>query len=61
MTSICWSSSKARSACSILYMFIHVQDFIGGLLAGAQVNLVMREAIYEELKEDIYGEAVNVL
>ena len=44
-----------------MFHFIHVQDFIGGLLAGAQVDLVMREAIYEELKEDIYGAAVNVL
>ena len=44
-----------------MFHFIHVQDFIGGLLAGAQVDLVMREAVYEELKEDIYGEAVNVL
>ena len=44
-----------------LFHFIHVKDFLGGLLEGAHVDLVMREAVYEELKEDIYGEAVNVL
>ena len=44
-----------------LFHFIHVKDFLGGLLEGARVDLVMREAVYEELKEDIFGEAVNVL
>ena len=44
-----------------LFHFIHVKDFLGGLLKGAHVDLVMREAVYEELKEDIYGEAINVL
>jgi predicted nucleotidyltransferase len=44
-----------------LFHFIHVKDFLGGLLEGAHVDLVMREAVYEELKEDIYLEAVNVL
>ena len=44
-----------------LFHFIHVKDFLGDLLDGAQVDLVMREAVYEELKEDIDGEAVNVL
>ncbi|MCH2504013.1 MAG: nucleotidyltransferase domain-containing protein [Dehalococcoidia bacterium] len=44
-----------------MFHFIHVQDLIGSLLAGARVGLVMREAIYEKLKEAIYGEAVNVL
>jgi len=43
-----------------MFHFIHVQDFIGGPLAGARAELVTREAIYEELKEDIYGEAVAV-
>ena len=44
-----------------LFHFIHVRDFLERLLNGAQIDLVMREAVYEELKEDIYGEAVNVL
>lgn len=44
-----------------LFHFIHVKHLLGDLLEGVQVDLVMREAVYEELKEDIYGEAVNVL
>ncbi len=44
-----------------LFHFIHVRDFLEQLLQGAQIDLVMRDAVYEELKEDIYGEAVNVL
>jgi len=44
-----------------LFHFIHVRNFLEHLLNGAQIDLVMREAVYEELKEDIYGEAVNVL
>jgi len=44
-----------------MFHFIHVQDFIGGLLAGARADLVTREAIYEELKEDIYSEAARLL
>ena len=44
-----------------LFHFIHVKDLLGDLLEGAQVDLIMREAVYEELKEDIYGEAINVL
>ena len=44
-----------------IFHFIHVKNWLGDLLEGAQVDLIMREAIYEELKEDIYGEAVNVL
>ncbi len=44
-----------------LFHFIHVKDFLGELLQGAHVDLVMREAVYEELKEDVSGEAVNVL
>ena len=44
-----------------LFHFSRVKDFLGDLLEGAQVDLVMREAVYEELKEDIFEEAVNVL
>jgi predicted nucleotidyltransferase len=44
-----------------LFHFIHVKDFLEHLLNGAQIDLVMREAVYEELKEDIYEEAINVL
>lgn len=44
-----------------LFHFIRVRDFLAHLLDGAQIDLVMRDAVYEELKEDIYGEAINVL
>ena len=44
-----------------LFHFIHVQDLIKDLLNGAEVDLVARDAVYEELREDIYGEAVDVL
>ena len=44
-----------------LFHFIHVQEFLKDLLGGAEVDLVVRDAIYEELKNDIYGEAVDVL
>ena len=44
-----------------LFHFIHVQDFLGDLLGGAEVDLVIRDAVYEELRDDIYEEAVNVL
>ena len=44
-----------------LFHFIHVQDFLRDLLGGAEVDLVIRDAVYEELRDDIYEEAVNVL
>ena len=44
-----------------LFHFIHLQNFLGDLLGGAEVDLVIRDAIYEELRDDIYKEAVDVL
>ena len=44
-----------------LFHFIHVQDFLADLLDGADVDLVMRDAVYEELRDEIYEEAVDVL
>ena len=44
-----------------LFHFIHLQDFLGDLLGGAEVDLVIRDAVYEDLRDVIYGEAVNVL
>ena len=44
-----------------LFHFIHVKRFLGDLLDGAEVDLVMRDAIYEELRDVISGEALNVL
>ena len=44
-----------------LFHFIHLRDFLEDLLGGAEIDLVIRDAVYEELRDDIYGEAVNVL
>ena len=44
-----------------LFHFTHVQDFLKDLLDGVEVDLVIRDAVYEELRDDIYTEAVNVL
>ena len=44
-----------------LFHFIHMQEFLGDLLGGAPVDLVVRDAVYEELRDVIYGEAVDVL
>ena len=44
-----------------LFHFIQLKDLLKDLLGGAEVDLVVRDAIYEELKDDIYEESVNVL
>ena len=44
-----------------LFHFVRVQRLLGELLGGAEVDLVLRDAVLDELKEDVYGEAVNVL
>ena len=44
-----------------LFHFIHLKDLLKDLLGGAEVDLVVRNAIYEELKDDIYEESVNAL
>jgi len=44
-----------------LFHFIHVQNYLKDLLGGAEVDLVIRNAVFEELKDRIYGEEVNVL
>ncbi len=43
------------------FHFFDVQEYLQKLLAAPQVDLVMRDAVIEELKEDIYAEAVHVL
>lgn len=43
-----------------LFGFIGVKEYLENLL-GCKVDLVSRRAVIEELKEDIYREAVNVL
>lgn len=44
-----------------LFKFVRVKAYLEELLGGAEVDLVSRDAVYEELRDDIYGEAVNVL
>ena len=44
-----------------LFHFIHVKDILKELLGGVEVDLVIRDAVYDELKDDIYTEAVNVV
>ena len=44
-----------------MFQFIHVNNFLKDLLAGVEVDLVAKDAVYEELRDDIYGEAVDVL
>ena len=44
-----------------LFHFIHLRDLLKELLGGAEVDLVVRDAVYEELKDDICGESVDVL
>ncbi|MCX5676573.1 MAG: nucleotidyltransferase domain-containing protein [Planctomycetota bacterium] len=43
------------------FHFLEVQEFLESALYPAKVDLVVRDAVFEELKEDIYGEAVHVL
>ena len=43
-----------------LFKFVHVKEYLESIL-GCPVDLVTRDTVYEELKEDIYGEAVDVL
>ena len=43
-----------------LFKFVRVKEQLEMIL-GCSVDLVMRDAVFEELKNDIYGEAVYVL
>lgn len=43
------------------FHYIDVQEYLEKILSVRKVDLVLRHAVFEELKEDIYGEAVNVL
>jgi uncharacterized protein len=44
--------------------YFHVfrtEDFLEEKLGGIKVDLVLRNAVIEELKEDIYGEAIEIV
>ncbi|MFH1861605.1 MAG: nucleotidyltransferase family protein [bacterium] len=43
------------------FHFFDVQEYLQKLIPAPKVDLVMRDAVYEELKEDIYAEALDVL
>lgn len=43
------------------FEFFDLQDFVSELLGGADVDLAVRGAIVDELKEIIYGEAIDVI
>ncbi|MBD3266214.1 nucleotidyltransferase [bacterium] len=44
-----------------LFQFIELQQYLENLLGVEKVDLVTRHTVIEEIKEDIYSEAVNVL
>ena len=44
-----------------LFHFIHVKDRLKDILGGVEIDLVIRDAVYDELKDDIYTEAVDVV
>ena len=44
-----------------LFHFVHGHDLLKDILGGVEVDLVIRDAVYEELKDEIYTEAVNVV
>jgi hypothetical protein len=43
------------------FHFLEVQEYLQEILHVAKVDLVMRQTVFEELKEEICGEAVDVL
>jgi uncharacterized protein len=43
------------------FHFVDVKDYLERVLGVAKVDLVMREGVIEELKSDIFEEAVDVL
>jgi hypothetical protein len=43
------------------FQFLEVREFLESVLYPAKVDLVVRGAVFDELREDIFGEAVNVL
>jgi predicted nucleotidyltransferase len=42
------------------FHFMEVQEFLESVLYPAKVDLVVRASVFDELREDIFGEAVNV-
>ena len=43
------------------FRLFHLQDFLQRMLGGAEVDLVLRQAIIDDLKDIIDGEAIHVV
>jgi predicted nucleotidyltransferase len=43
------------------FKFCELEDFLSDVLGGAEVDLVLRRAVIEDLKDVIYGGAVDVI
>ncbi len=43
------------------FMFCELQDFLSDVLGGAEADLVLRHAVMDDLKDIIYGGAVDVI
>jgi predicted nucleotidyltransferase len=43
------------------FHLFHLQDYLENLLGGAKVDLVLRQAVINELQDAIYGEAMDAL
>ena len=43
-----------------LFEFVGIQERIEKILGVHKVDLVMPDCVYEELKEDIFGEAIRI-
>lgn len=44
-----------------LFHLSRLQDYLSELLGGAEIDLTLRRAVIDQLKETIYGEAVDVV
>lgn len=44
-----------------LFHLSRLQDYLSELLGGAEIDLVMRDAVIDDLKDIIYGEAIDVV
>ncbi len=43
------------------FHLFHLEDYLEDLLGGIKVDMVLRRAVIDELKETIYGEAIDVV
>jgi uncharacterized protein len=43
------------------FHLFYLEDYLEDLLGGIKVDMVLRRAVIDELKETIYGEAIDVV